>query len=626
MAKWYLAMINKKYLNLIIFFFLSLLFGVTSTSFAQGKRFVAILPFPNTGSSEFQWVSRGIEEILYDKLENLSSIHVFEKETLVRILNENGIKSESDLTVRKAFAVGKDTGADVLIAGSYEVSGNTLTVKYRVVSTYTGADVFSKTYQDNVENIFGLFENAILETMNVLVISVPEGERQMLARSATNSISAFRNYCKAYTEFQRGASMETVAALFNSAIQEDPNFWEAQYNLGVIYFNFDQYSKAINQFEIVISRNARFYKPYYGLGVIYYLQRRYDKAIRNFENVLQYYPDHDRTLYYLGRVYVRMDSLKKGLEYLDKSAEINPNYAPTYYQIALANIKRGWYKTAIQALRTTLKLDPDNYNAHNTLGECYYNIQRFDEAIYEYNKATSIRKDFSTAYFNLGNTYYKKGALEEIVDSYLEILETRYSSESNGKGGGLADDLRQLRSDRTLASDEVYHQMIHAYRDAIHYEPGFFEASFNLALTYENLGMADSAKYFYRKTLDYNPNLVRAYMRLGRYYEREGNYQEALKYFKDVVKIEPSYFAATPRLGEEYRYVNIIDEVLSEYQTRLELKPNDPETLLVLARIFGSLGRYGQAEKYYLQIVQLDPQNREATQELQNLRRQMKKL
>ena len=115
-------------------------------------------------------------------------------------------------------------------------------------------------------------------------------------------------------------------------------------------------------------------------------------------------------------------------------------------------------------------------------------------------------------------------------------------------------------------------------------------------------------------------------MKLGRYYEREGNYTESLNLFKEVVKIEPSYFSGTPRLGEEYRYINIIDEVLSEYQTRLELNPNDPKTLIVLARIFGSLGRYGQAEQYYQQIVQLDPTNREANRELKNLRRQQKKL
>jgi tetratricopeptide (TPR) repeat protein len=140
------------------------------------------------------------------------------------------------------------------------------------------------------------------------------------------------------------------------------------------------------------------------------------------------------------------------------------------------------------------------------------------------------------------------------------------------------------------------------------------------------MGMADSAKYYYRQTISINPNLVRAHMRLGRYYEREGNYTESLNLFKEVVKIEPTYFAGTPRLGEEYRYINIINEVLSEYQTKQELNPNNPQTLIVLARIFNSLGRYGQAAQYYQQIVQLDPTNREANRELKNLRRQQKKL
>ena len=66
--------------------------------------------------------------------------------------------------------------------------------------------------------------------------------------------------------------------------------------------------------------------------------------------------------------------------------------------------------------------------------------------------------------------------------------------------------------------------------------------------------------------------------------------------------------------------------VLKEYQTRLELNPNNPETLLVLARIFNSIGRYGQAQKYYQQIVRLDPKNLEANKELRNLKRQQKQL
>jgi tetratricopeptide (TPR) repeat protein len=588
---------------------------------------VAILPFSNNGSAEHTWVARGIEEILYDKMTNLQTLKVFERETILRIVREVGINTESDITVRKAFTIGKDTGVDVLIVGSYVVSGNNLAIKYRTISTYTGADVFRKTFQAPVDNIFQLIEGAIVESLEAMVISISPSDRGMLARTSTKSITAFQYYCKAYVDFQKGASMEVVAGLFNQAIALDPDFWEAQYNLGVILFNFDQFASALNQFQKVVNKNPSFYKPYYGMGIIYFLQRKYQQAIVSYNKVLSLSADHDRALYYLGRIYVRMDSTKKGLEYLKKSAEINPNYAPAQYHIGLANIRRGWYKSAVQALKATIKLDPNNHLAHNSLGECFYRLQRFDEAVFEYNKATSIRKNFSTAYFNVGNTVYKRGALQDIVDSYLEILETRYSQEnSDNSSSSLVDDLRRLRQGTSVESAQIYREMIKAYRNAIKYEPGFFEASFNLALTYENLGVADSAKYFYKQTILHNPNLVRAYMRLGRYYEQETNYDDALKQFKEVVKIEPSYFAYTPKLGEPYRYINIIDAVLKEYQTKLELNPKNPETLLVLARIFNSIGRYGQAQKYYQQIVQLDPKNLEANRELRNLKRQQKQL
>ena len=594
---------------------------------AQGKRFLAVLPFSNTGSEEYAWISRGIEEILYEKLDNLDAVQVYERETIMRVLRDVGIETESDITVRKAFTVGKETGVDVLIVGSYAMSGSTLGIQFRAISTYTGGDVFLKTFKGPLDDLFQLLEDAMLQTLSAMLLSVNDSDREMLARVPTKSMAAFEYYCKAYVQFQNGAAMETVAGLFNQAITLDPNFWEAQYNLGVIYFNYDQYGRALSQFEKVSSQNPNFYKPYYGMGIIFFLQRNYQKAIENYTRVLNLSPDHDRALYYLGRIHVRLDSIEKGLDYLNKSAELNPNYPPTHFHIGMANMQRGWYKSAVKAFRTTIKLDPENYLAHNALGECFYRLQRFDEAIFEYNRTTEIRKDFSTAYFNIGNTIYKRGALQDIVDSYLEILETRYSQDTGNDGtNSLADDLRQLRTQRSVESEQIYGEMTRAYRNALKYEPAFFEASFNLALTYENMGFADSAKYYYQQTIAVNPNLVRAHMRLGRYYEREGNYSEALTQFKEVVKIEPSYFSGSPRLGEEYRYVNIIDEVLSDYQTRLDLNPNNPETLIVLARIFNSLGRYGQAEQYYQQIVQLDPMNREANRELKNLRRQQKKL
>ena len=604
-----------------------LLLILTASLFAQEQRLVAILPFDNEGSSAYDWVSRGIEEILYNKVSDLSPLQAFEKETLTRILKKLQVTHTAEISVKKAFAIGKETGADVIITGAYKVTGDRLKIHFRLISTYTGNDIFNDTYTDRLSAIFDMHVRALKQMLNTMALTISPEEEAKLERPLTNSIQAFESYCKAYVQFQKGASMEVVAGLFKKAIDIDPDFWEAQYNLGVIYYNFDRYDKAIQQFKKVVSRNSEFFKPYYGMGIIYFIKRQYRDAIRNLKKAIELNPDYDRSYYYLGRVYLRMDSIEQAIDFLNKAAKLNKNYAPIQYYIGKANMKRGWYKTAIAAFKKAIKLNPNYYLAHNALGEAFYRIQRYDEAMYEYRKAIEIKKSFSTAYFNLGNAIYKKNALEEIVEAYLDILESRYSGlPENSKERKMAEELKKLKGERSMAEQEVYRRMIQAYRNALKYEPGFFEAAFNLALTYENIGQLDSAEYFYKKALESNPRLVRAHMRLGRLYERQKRYHEALEQFKEVVKIEPSYFADTPKLGEPYRYINIIEAVLQEYRAKYQQNPNDPETLLVLARIYASIGRYGQAREFYSQVIKIQPSNREATLALKKLNRQLQKM
>ena len=86
---------------------------------AQQNRFIAIMPFSNSGDTQYDWLSRGIEEILYDKFSNIGTVTVFEKETFDRVLRSAQVYRYSDLTIRNAFLLGKETGVDVLVAGSY---------------------------------------------------------------------------------------------------------------------------------------------------------------------------------------------------------------------------------------------------------------------------------------------------------------------------------------------------------------------------------------------------------------------------------------------------------------------------------------------------------------------------
>lgn len=617
----------KKISNVL---FLSLLLTLvfSTISFSQGKRIVGIIPFDNTGSAQYAWVARGIEEILYDKFSVPEEISVYEKETLVRLLQELKVSSSADLQRRTSFAIGKKSGIEVLVVGSYRVKEGNLSVDFRLVSTYTGSDIMNRQFEGPLNQIFSLFSGVITEALNILDISLSASEKEELNAVPTKSIRAFENYCKAYVQMQQGSTMEMIAGYFKRAIQEDPDYWEAQYNLGVIYYNFDLYNKALSQFDLVITRNPEFYKPYFGKGVIYYLQGKYPAAVRELRKALEHNPQHDRSYYYLGTVYLKMDSLQAAIKALEKSVELNPNYPPAYYRLGLADIRRGWFRKAIGDLNKALELNENYALAHNALGEAFYALNMFEEAIIEFKKAIQLQPRYATAYFNLANTIYKKGALEEIVEAYWELLEGQYlASATKTSTESPLKDLQSIReTSRKKDSMQIYREMIRYYRKALTLDNKFYEAGYNLALTYENVGQLDSAIFFYRKTIAIDPDLAQAHMRLGKLYESQGQYEMALSEYKEVVAIDPSYFAYSPRLGEQYRYVNILEVVLHEYQRQLDRNPRDQKALKVVGKIFLSLGRFGQAEEYFQQLVQLNPTDRGAQKTLEEIRKKLRKL
>nr|HQU74221.1 tetratricopeptide repeat protein [Calditrichia bacterium] len=610
-------------------FFLMSVFVLSGISQAQSGRVTGSILFTNEGSPKYNWVARGIEDILFNKLSGLRGVSVYEGETLARVLKKTNTRNSADVDGKRAFSIGKETGIEILVVGKYSVDENQqLTIETQMVSTYTGSPIFTEPFTGAFSDLFSYFEGTILKGLEIMRIPVSNAEKAFLAEQPTNSMDAYESFCKAYLEIDKESPLEIIAGYFQRALRTDPNFWEAQYNLGVIYYNFRLYDKAMRQFDAVLETNPNIYKPYFGKGVIYFLQKQYDKSLHELSRSLALKPNHDRSYFYQGIVYTKVDSLKKGIQSLERAIDINPNYAPTHYQLGQAEMQRGWFKKAITSLIQATRLDPDYHLAHNALGEAYYALNSFEEAIIEFKKAISLKGNFATAYFNLANSIYRRGALAEIVDSFWALLETQYLADASGTNGSAAlqdsplAGLEELREkSRIEDTSQILKEMIGAYRTALRYDVRFYEASYNLALTYENLGDADSALYFYKKAIEQREDLSQAHMRLGKIYEAQRKYDLALKSFKRAVEISPDYFVANPKLGEPYRYVNIIEEVLNDNIERLERNQRDAQALEVVGKIYLSLGRFGQAEQYYEQLVQVSPNHAMAQQKLREIRR-----
>jgi Tfp pilus assembly protein PilF len=211
------------------------------------------------------------------------------------------------------------------------------------------------------------------------------------------------------------------------------------------------------------------------------------------------------------------------------------------------------------------------------------------------------------ANFMIGITLYKEASLNDFIDSFLEIT-------------GLENKNKVHMLNRSLNDQyEVFEEMINRFYLAQLNRKNFYEATFNLAMTYQELNNLDSALAYYGKTVQINPSLVKAHLMMAKIYEKMNDKNKALTKYKDVVRVDPGLFEAYPNLGEMYGNMNVVEIVKKELEEEINQNPNNVEANLSLARILYSRGFHGRAANIYRNVLSIHPENKRARRMLAQL-------
>ncbi len=566
---------------------------------------IGILPFENNSElDEYDWIGFGLEYLLSNKLSHIPSYKLADRDVVLKF-------TESDSS--SVLVDGEEWSLDYSIDGEYTTDGSALDFRLDYLKSWGDVKVSSDRYRTDFEDLFDIVDDAVAKFVRVTAVDLTKNEKELIQRRVTNSTKAFEYFCLGYIENSRQAdSPESVINYFNLAIKEDPEFWGAYYNLGTTYYNNRDYEKALQQFMTIIDHFPKFEMAYLGRGLTYLQRREYQKAHKDFLAYANYRPGDFRAHYYLGRVSSDMKQYAEAVNHLTHALQLNPNYANIYFELGKVYYARNKYRTAITRYRETLKLDPENMEARKLLGESFYRMHNFAGAIDEFNKVLSVQPDDPESNFMLGITVYKQALLDEYIDAFLQMYGLKSQSEE-------PTDLAKNQADRL----KVQHEMIQRFSKAQSARANFFEATFNLALTYQEIGEPDSAEYYYRKTLQINPKLVKAHIVMAKFYETQGEMTKALEEYKRVAKIDPDYFLAYPILGPPFDEVNIINVVVNDLENEIKSDSNNIEASLALGRIYHAQGFNGKAAILCRQVVALYPQHKEANKMLAQIEKEL---
>jgi len=555
---------------------------------------VGIVPFKNKSEdSDYDWLGFGFEYLLSNKFSHIPSYKLADRNAVIKFVNSDSASVHIN---------GTEWTLNYTIGGSYAADNTKMEVNLTYIKSFTGTQLASDHYLTDYDEFFDIVDNAAKKFLRVSGIVLSESEERLVNRKVTSSMEAFENFCMGYIENASPDRDENeVINYFLAAIKEDSEFWGAYYNLGTTYYNRDEYTSALAQFNYIIDHFPSFELAYLGRGLTYFQQKKYKSAKTDFETYSGYKANDFRAYYYLGRTLSQLKKYADALKYLNKAIELNPNYGRNYFELGNVYYTMNRFRPAITQYQAALKLEPYHLKTHLRLGESYYRMHNFSGAINEFKVVLEEKPYDPEANFMMGVTVYKEALLDEYIDAFLEMY-------------GLlnTDEIKTNKVKHKTEQVRVYNEMTKRFFLAQESRPNFYEATFNLALTYQERGVADSALIYYNKTLQLKPTLIKARVVLAKYYEKQGELDKALEEYKFVVRSDPEYFVGYSNLGPLYDDMDVLAVVIEELEAEVRADPHNVDSSLSLASIYHAQGFNGKAATLYRRVLSIYPQHNKA--------------
>ena len=184
----------------------------------------------------------------------------------------------------------------------------------------------------------------------------------------------------------------------------------------------------------------------------------------------------------------------------------------------------------------------------------------------------------------------------------------------------------------------IYHQTnrlglaVKAFGKAVELNPGYTEASLNLAVSLSDGGdyekareVFEKASHFSEKSAATSTDKIKAakpavdpfvkgkladeHLRVGKLYYDMGLFDEAIDEYQKALRLAPTFADIITQLGIAFRDQGKHNEAIKEFNRAIEINANFIPARLHLGITYYSQGFYGLAEEEWRKALKIDPNN-----------------
>ena len=219
-------------------------------------------------------------------------------------------------------------------------------------------------------------------------------------------------------QYHRANHLNAAEQVYREILENQPDFPEALYGLGLLAQQRGQNQSAEKLFKVALQAQPDFFKAWLHLGNLYQAQGRLPEAVNVYQQALTIQPDAAPIYNNLGYTLQQQGKFDTAIACYQKSLELQPNC--TEADVNLGNVLyiQGKLSTEQQAHYALL---------NNKLGIARRQANDLTNAVSYYRQAIAMQPDLVDVHYNLGTALQEQGELDKASDCYQKVLELNSS-------------------------------------------------------------------------------------------------------------------------------------------------------------------------------------------------------
>jgi len=399
--------------------------------------------------------------------------------------------------------------------------------------------------------------------------------------------------------FQQGKYRE-AAIEFTNALQLDPQYAQAHYQLAGSYLKLQQWPAAYQELSRTLELQPENYQARIDLANLLIAAKQLKDAQEQTGVLLKQRPEDAEVHLVAANLLAAQENVPGAIQEAQKAVALDPKHAGSYLTLALLQARSAQPDAAEPNFVKAAELEPKAVDARLALGAYYQARSRYLEAEQQFRAAVAADPTNLAPRTALVRLYM---AIGEKPQAEAVLLQAKRDFSDNSAGYRMLGDFYYATGDLGKAAAE--------YASLYYDHPSDSQVKKNYIQLLILQNRLDEARKLDDEILQGHANDADALIYRGQVQIRQGHAADAVNTLQAAVKSDPQSGLAHFQLGAALDQQGNAAQAAAEWHEAARLQPDLVEVQRALANLALRQGDMAALEQAAGQIVQLQPASAE---------------